>query len=237
MADNPDQLAHLDALGPLITQKLAELQQTIDLRRTKDFASAQAVVLTGAGKNSMDAIRGILQEMHAARGSTRSKCARPPERPTRATPHGRSWWARSWRCIIAAVAGVIITRDIAVPLKSLTGVAERITLGDLSVSANVGGARGDEIGLLARAFERMGRSLRTLAEAAERIAAGDLRVSVQPQSPNDQLGNSFARMTDNLRRQIGGMVEAAAVLGSASSEIVASTAQLASGASAVRALR
>ena len=78
----------------------------------------------------------------------------------------------------------------------------------------MGGARGDEIGLLAQAFERMGRALRTLAERAERIAAGDLRVSVQPQSPNDQLGNSFARMTDNLRRQIGGIVEAAAVLGS-----------------------
>ena len=70
VADNPDQLAHLDALGPLITQKLTELQQTIDLRRTKDFASAQTVVLTGAGKNSMDSIRGVLQEMRAAEEHT-----------------------------------------------------------------------------------------------------------------------------------------------------------------------
>jgi len=43
------------------------------------------------------------------------------------------------------------------------------------------------------------------------------------------LGNAFVRMTENLRRQIGGMVEGAAVLGSAASEIVAATAQLASG--------
>ena len=137
--------------------------------------------------------------------------------------------------ILAAVAGAIITRNIAVPLKSLTGVAERITLGDLSVSVNVDARTcGDEITAccFARAFERMGRSLRTLAEATERIAAGDLRGNFQPQSPSDQLGNSFVRMTDNLRRQIGGMVEAVAVLGSASTEIVASTAQLASGASA-----
>jgi methyl-accepting chemotaxis protein len=229
VADNPDQLAHLDALGPLITQKLAELQQTIDLRRTKDFASAQAVVLTNAGKSAMDSIRGVLQEMRAQEENILKARTAARELDARDT----TWTilvGTLLAAIIAAAAGAIITRDIAVPLKSLTGVAERITLGDLSASANVG-VRGDEIGVLAQAFERMTRSLRTLAEATERIAAGDLRVGFQPQSPNDQLGNSFVRMTDNLRRQIGGMVEAVAVLGSASSQIVASSAQLASGAS------
>jgi methyl-accepting chemotaxis protein len=231
LADNPEQLAHLDALAPLISQKLGELEETIEVRRTKDFASAQAIVMTDKGKNTMDAIRGVLEEMHTEEEGMLKVRAAARERDARDT---------TWTIVVgtllaalaAAVAGVIITRDIAVPLKSLTGVAERITLGDLSVGANVRAGRGDEIGLLGQAFERMGRALRTLADAAERIAAGDLRVSVQPQSPNDQLGNSFASMTDNLRRQIGGIVEAAAVLGAASSEIVASTAQLASGASA-----
>jgi len=229
-ADNPDQLAHLDALGPLITQKLSELQETIDVRRAKDFAAAQAIVMTNRGKNAMDAIRGVLQEMRTEEEDILKVRAAAREADARDT---------SWTILIgtllaafaAAVAGAIITRAIAVPLKSLTGVAERITLGDLSVNADVGGGRRDEIGVLAQAFERMRRSLRTLADAAERVAAGDLRASVQAQSPNDQLGNSFVRMTDNLRRQIGDMVEAAAVLGSASSEIVASTSQLASGAS------
>ena len=229
VADNPDQLAHLDALGPLVSQKLAELQETIDLRRNKDFAAAQAIVMTNTGKNAMDSIRGILQEMNSEEENTLKVRAAARELDARDT----TWTilvGTLLAAIIAAVAGAIITRDIAVPLKSLTGVAERITLGDLSESVNVG-VRGDEIGVLAQAFERMARSLRTLADATERIAAGDLRVGFQPQSPNDQLGNSFVRMTDNLRRQIGGMVEAVAVLGSASSQIVASTAQLASGAS------
>jgi methyl-accepting chemotaxis protein len=230
VADNPDQLAHLDALRPLIAQKLSELQETIDVRRAKDFAAAQAIVMTDRGKNAMDAIRGVLHDMRTEEEDTLKVRAAAREIDARDT---------SWTILVgtllaalsAAIAGAIITRAIAVPLKSLTEVAERITLGDLSGGSNVGTGRSDEIGLLARAFERMGRSLRTLAEAAERIAAGDLRVSLQPQSPSDQLGNSFLRMTDNLRRQIGGMVEAAAVLGSASSEIVASTSQLASGAS------
>jgi methyl-accepting chemotaxis protein len=230
VADNPEQVAHLDALGPLITQKLGELQQTIELRRTKDFASALALVMTGAGKNTMDSIRGVIGEMRIEEEDTLKIRAAARELDARDT----TWTIVAGTllaALAAAIAGAVVTRDIAGPLKSLTGVAERITIGELSVSANVGERRGDEIGLLGQAFERMGRSLRTLADAAERIAAGDLRAGFQPQSANDQLGNSFVRMTENLRRQIGGMVEAAAVLGSASSQIVASTAQLASGAS------
>ncbi len=110
-------------------------------------------------------------------------------------------------------------------------MAERITTGDLSGNVDVPADRVDEVGTLARAFQRMTHSLRGMATAAEQIAAGDLRGVVQPQSPNDTLGSAFARMTTNLRAQIGSMAEGAAVLGSAASEIVASTAQLASGAS------
>ncbi|MGA9368121.1 MAG: CHASE3 domain-containing protein, partial [Steroidobacteraceae bacterium] len=228
--DSPRQQAHLDALGPLITQKLAELQQTIDIRRAKDFASAQAIVLNNNGKNTMDAVRGILGEMHTAEEDALKAHAAARELDARDT----RWTILLGTLLavfVAGFAGVVITRDIAVPLKSLTGVAERITVGDLGANPNVG-VRSDEIGRLAQAFERMRLSLLALAGAAEQVAAGDLRVSVQALSPADQLGNSFVRMTDNLRRQIGGMVEAAAVLGSASSEIVASTAQLASGSSA-----
>lgn len=227
--DNAREEAHVDALAPLIADKLSELQETINLRRTKDFAAAQTVVLTDRGKKSMDAIRGILREMSSEEEhllKMRTDVAQLDARDAKWTIVLGTLLA----VVLAGLAGVIITRDIAVPLRSLTRVADRITVGDLGVTANIG-ERGDEIGQLALAFDGMARSLRTMAGAAEQIAAGDLRVSVQPQSPEDLLGNTFVRMTDNLRRQIGGIVEAAAVLGSAASQIVASTSQLASGAS------
>jgi methyl-accepting chemotaxis protein len=227
--DNAREEAHVDALAPLIADKLAELQETINLRRTKDFAAAQTVVLSDRGKKSMDAIRGILREMSSEEEhllTVRTDVAQLDARDAKWTIVLGTLLA----VILAGLAGMIITRDIAVPLRSLTRVADRITVGDLGVTANVG-ERGDEIGQLALAFDGMARSLRTMAGAAEQIASGDLRVSVQPQSPEDLLGNTFVRMTDNLRRQIGGIVEGAAVLGSAASQIVASTAQLASGAS------
>jgi methyl-accepting chemotaxis protein len=229
VADNPRQQARVDALAPLIADKLAELQQTVDLRKARDFAAAQSVVLSDRGKKSMDAIRNLLREMNVEEDEllkTRAAAAQSDAREAQLTIVLGTLAA----LVIAGLAGFAITRNIAGPLRNLTGLAELITVGDLSSSVSAS-ERSDEVGALTRAFERMTRSLRTMAGAAEQIAAGDLRTSLQPQSPNDMLGNAFARMTDNLRRQIGGIVEAAAVLGSAASEIVASTAQFASGAS------
>jgi methyl-accepting chemotaxis protein len=229
VADNPRQQARADALAPLIADKLAELQQTVDARKARDFAAAQSLVLSDRGKKAMDAIRNLLREMNMEEDEllkTRATAAQSDAREAQLTIVLGTLIA----LVLAGLAGLAITRNIAGPLRNLTVLAERITVGDLSSDVSAS-ERSDEVGALTRAFERMTRSLRTMAGAAERIAAGDLRTSLQPQSPSDVLGNAFARMTDNLRRQIGGIVEAAAVLGSAASEIVASTAQFASGAS------
>jgi methyl-accepting chemotaxis protein len=228
VSDNPRQQARADALAPLIADKFAELQDTINLRRTGDFAAAQKIVLTDRGKKTMDAFRNVLQEMNSAEDDllkTRAESAQVDARDAKLTIVLGTLLA----LVVAGFAGLMITRNIAGPLANLTGVAELITVGNLSSAVTVG-ERSDEVGMLARAFERMTRSLRAMAGAAEQIAAGDLRTSLEPQSPEDVLGNAFVRMTANLRRQIGGMAEGATVLGSAASEIVASTAQLAAGA-------
>jgi len=229
VSDNPRQQARADALAPLITDKLSELQQTVDVRKARDFAAAQSIVSSDRGKKTMDTIRTVIREMNSdeeALLKTRADAAQIDARDAKWT----IVLGTLVTLVLAGLAGLVITRNIAGPLKNLTGVAERITAGDLSSDVTVN-ERSDEVGALARAFERMTRSLRTMAGAAEQIAAGDLRAGLQPQSPNDVLGNAFLRMTDNLRRQIGGILEGTAVLGSAASEIVASTAQLASGAS------
>ncbi len=61
--DNPEQQRRLDALQPLIALKLAELQKTIDLRRTQGAEAALRIVQTGAGKQHMDQVRRIAGEM------------------------------------------------------------------------------------------------------------------------------------------------------------------------------
>jgi methyl-accepting chemotaxis protein len=229
VADNPTQAARVAALAPLIDAKLAVLQQTIDIRRTRDFAPAQAIVVSGRGQKDMDDIRALLRQIGDEEErllQTRTDTAQADARAAKST----ILFGTLAALVLAATAGLIITRNIARPLQGLTEVAQRVTVGDLNSPVPTDD-RGDEVGVLMRAFERMTQSLRTMAGGAEQIAAGDLRATLQPQSPNDLLGNAFLRMSSNLRQQIGGIVEAATVLGSAASEIVASTAQLASGAS------
>src|SRR5690606_2717994 len=132
--------------------------------------------------------------------------------------------------VLAALVGYLLTRSISRPLRELTGIAERIAVGDLNVPMNAG-ERADEVGALANAFARMVEFLRTMAGTAEQIAGGDLRATMlSAQSERDVLGQAFVRMAGSLREQIGSLVEGANVLSSSASEIVASTAQLASGA-------
>jgi signal transduction histidine kinase/DNA-binding response OmpR family regulator/CHASE3 domain sensor protein len=61
--DNPRQQERLRALRVHVNAKLAELKQTIDLRRERGDASALAVVQTNRGKEEMDIIRAQISTM------------------------------------------------------------------------------------------------------------------------------------------------------------------------------
>lgn len=61
----PDQATRVEALKPLIRSKLAELQDTIDLRARSGLDAGLAVVLTDRGKLAMDQIRRLCQEIQS----------------------------------------------------------------------------------------------------------------------------------------------------------------------------
>lgn len=62
-ADNQAQQARIVIIREKITNKIAELNITINIRREKGFAEAQALILTDVGKREMDEIRKIILEM------------------------------------------------------------------------------------------------------------------------------------------------------------------------------
>ena len=61
--DNPRQQKRFDELEPLITLKLQEMQQVIDLRNNQSVDAAVKTVQNGQGKRTMDQIRAILAQM------------------------------------------------------------------------------------------------------------------------------------------------------------------------------
>ncbi|WP_313534331.1 response regulator [Sphingomonas sp.] len=71
--DNAVQQNNIVQLRREVGSKLAELRETIELRRTKGLSDALAVVETGAGKASMDAIRAQLGVMAQEEGRLRQQ--------------------------------------------------------------------------------------------------------------------------------------------------------------------
>jgi methyl-accepting chemotaxis protein len=61
--DNPNQQKRIDSLEPLVTAKLAELKETIDVRAKGSVDEAVKSVRGGEGKRLMDDIRRILNEI------------------------------------------------------------------------------------------------------------------------------------------------------------------------------
>jgi len=135
--------------------------------------------------------------------------------------------------LLALLLGVamafFLNRIIANPLKEVSGAAEKISVGDLSVDLS-SNERKDEIGALTKSFERMVQYLLEKAHVAKQIAASDLTVAVKPLSDKDILGNALTDMVENLREVNREIREGANVLAASSSEILAATTQVASGA-------
>lgn len=63
-SDNPQQQKHLDQLDVLAANKLAIVERNIALRRNSGFDAAQAAVLSGEGRETMDEIRAVIHEMN-----------------------------------------------------------------------------------------------------------------------------------------------------------------------------
>jgi CHASE3 domain sensor protein len=62
-SSDPDQLQRLRQIEHLFSLKLAELEQSIEVRRQSGFPAAQAIVLTNQGKAIMDELRQQVAEM------------------------------------------------------------------------------------------------------------------------------------------------------------------------------
>ncbi|MEH2323838.1 MAG: response regulator [Nostoc sp.] len=157
-ADNPNQQSRLDILQPLITQKLAELKETIDLRQKFGFEAAQKVVLTDQGKQLMTEISKVIQAMKTEENTLlkqRSEKAQAAARQTIAS----IVYSIPLFSLILALIGFALTRHISAPLKQVSDLAEKMTDGDLLVSLP-DSDRHDEIGVLTRTFNQMIVNLR-----------------------------------------------------------------------------
>ena len=114
--DNATQQANLAQLKPHIAAKLAELKETIDLRRDKGGLAALALVNTDRGKVEMDAIRGEIAVMGEEEARLRvARIAEMQAASQTATTSG----------VLAALLGMALTLVIGVLIHRAAGARQR----------------------------------------------------------------------------------------------------------------
>jgi methyl-accepting chemotaxis protein len=128
--------------------------------------------------------------------------------------------------VLALLLGLAIAyrtaKSITDPLNELMRVANQIAdAGELDHKINV--QNDDEIGALARTFNKMVTYLREMAGVSEAIAGGDLTVKVTPRSRHDMLGNAFARMVDGLRSLVRSVRDGASQVASGSNQVASAS--------------
>jgi methyl-accepting chemotaxis protein len=153
--DNELQTRRLDKVNTIIGTKLISMDKNIQNRRNRGFDVAAA----GVEKKNMDEIRILLAEM------TYEEDRLLVERTAKMEATNRKMnsvvlWGIPLSFILLVLIGLLITRNISIPLQQVTRTAESIADGDLSGSIALGN-RNDEVGVLMRSFNKMITMLKT----------------------------------------------------------------------------
>ena len=225
--DNAYQQQRIERLEPLISKKLRELDETIELRKTDGFDAAREVVITDVGKTVMDNIRAVLSEMRDEEIKLLDERTASSTNETQ-TAKTEIILITIGAFLIVIFLSVYLTRIIAKPIGMISKIANRISLGDLSQEININ--QKDEIGKLADSFKAMQKSMQEKASQAKAIAEGNLKININPLSDEDAMGTAFKIMVERLSSQINEITDGVNVLASSTSEIMASVTQMASSA-------
>lgn len=99
--------------------------------------------------------------------------------------------------LVFSLITIWLARHIVTPLNKLTQLADNLSKGDVEQDAVIN--RGDEIGVLAAAFQKMIVSLRKKIELADEIARGNVRAHLEMASDKDMLGKAMIEMKVNMK--------------------------------------
>lgn len=100
--------------------------------------------------------------------------------------------------VLCIAVSILITRSITKPVLALTESADRLAVGDVSVS--IVSDSQDEVGMLSRSFANMAENIKEASLAAQKVAEGDLSVALKERSDQDLLGKNINAMVATIKR-------------------------------------
>jgi methyl-accepting chemotaxis protein len=171
-ADNPNQQKRLDSAEALIAAKLAELKQTIDLRRSGNVEEVGKIVRGGEGKRFMDQLRVILQEMDTEeRGLLKQRA----EEGDAAASGAKSViiFGTLLCVLLVTFAGFVITRSLSRQIGSSVGQIQSSST-ELQAAANQQATATKEqataMSEISTTISELLATSRQIAESAQRVA-------------------------------------------------------------------
>ncbi len=205
LSENPTQRRRAQVIKELALSKSDFNRRLVETRRDQGAEAAQKLFATKEGLRTMATIRSTADELRNEEKRQLQERAARSEASALTSIRIVQWGTLS-ALLLVTLAAFLITRDITRSLKSLVQAADRAGTGDLT--GRVEERSSDELGRLARAFNKMLEDLSTTMVSAETERQGRQRIEVLLQTIAD---------TAN------GLV-------SATAEIMAATSQQASGA-------
>ena len=218
--DDAGQQRRLASLSQPIDNKLAELKQTIDVRRTQGFDPAVKIVLTNAGKAYMAEARAIMTDADQEERDLLKK--RTDE--TRASADMTQiiiLWGGLLGTLAVCVFGFLITRSLSAQIGSAVGQV-RSSSTELQAAANqqASGAKEQAIAMneISTTIRELLASSRQIAESAQRVAH-----NAEETANAARTGHGTVDMThesiSGIRRQVDQIVSHMLELGKKSQQI------------------
>lgn len=219
-ADNPSQQRRVAAMEPLVASKLAELKQTIELRRTQGYDTAAKLVASDTGKQLMDRLRALVGEADREEAALLQRRAAAAGSVARSTMAIILWGGLAGMAAVAAI-GWLITRSVGAQVTAAVGQVQSSSA-ELQAAANqqANGSRelATAMSEITTTISELLATSRQIAESAQRVAQIAEQTAGSARSGHgtvDQAQESIA----GIRRQVDQIVAHMLDLGKKSQQI------------------
>jgi methyl-accepting chemotaxis protein len=219
-ADNPTQQKRLDAAETLVNGKLAELKQTIDLRRAGNVDETVKIVRGGEGKRFMDELRGILDDME---NEERTLLKQRGEEGDAAAASAKSVIVfGTLLCLFCVTgAGILITRSLGRQIGSSVGQIQSSST-ELQAAANQQATATKEqstaMSEISTTISELLATSRQIAESAQHVAQIAAQTAAAARSGDATVATAHDSIT-TIRRQVDLIVNHMLELGKKSQQI------------------
>jgi methyl-accepting chemotaxis protein len=220
IADNPNQGRRLDQALRLIESKMAELKQTIDLRRIAGFDAAVKVVATDRGKVLMDRLRQVFTEMDNDKRTSLREGQSPADFDA-SLSETTIIAALLFAIVITGLIAWYITSSLTRQIGSAAAVLQSSS-GELQAAANLqaSGSTGQATAMneIATTINEPLATSRQIAENAQRVAKVARETSLTA-SRGDETVQRTAQSITGIKTQVDVVVVHVLELGKKSQQI------------------